>query len=641
MNHLLRVLLCLLVFVCFITFNSCSTSNEPSEPLVKVGAERILTHQIISTAGGEVRVLDSSSINGLTITIPANSYNEERMVSVSTFDILSHQLGADIHPISPIIRVSNGGKYSDSLMILRIPTKVPAGHFAMAFSVNTKTGSLEGLPILESESDHITIGTRHFDFNTTAVSGKGSLMLLEDISFLDFLISSVDTNVLMTDYSTPFKPGVDDFQFPNYGSIACEGHCSGQSIGMLWYYSQKKLKGSPPLFGRFDNNGNDKTPELWQDDVLGYKFCGCLQLEQNRFVTLWHLLQKKSDVLTMRAFSYALRATNEPQFVHVYPNIAKPGHAMVVYGIKHGTLELADPNYPGNLERHIVYDDFNRVYVPYFTGSYTGAPGIQFPNIAYEAKSAIRSWDNAALHWQEVANGTIGHDVFPSYTLLVLDDNNNFVPLENGFKVQLDGKMTLSVRGKDFDASFVAYDKYGSILARDGNIVTLPTGAKKLGIYIVDKANKWVDFKWITVESQGTEMPGPTNGYLKADVDIDGVPMQVDSATFRISGSAEAYFFPEIRIYLKNKLGLTEYVQVTTPLWRGGEHEGICGVFTYYSRYFSHSSSLNMSPDLPGDSHVHINEWGASKFSGSFKFQAFSEDRKTTAQLQGSFSFLR
>jgi hypothetical protein len=43
---------------------------------------------------------------------------------------------------------------------------------------------------------------------------------------------------------------------------------------MMWYFNNKFKKGAPALFGLYDNDGQTpKTPTLWQDDVLRYKFC--------------------------------------------------------------------------------------------------------------------------------------------------------------------------------------------------------------------------------------------------------------------------------------------------------------------------------------------------------------------------------
>ena len=57
-----------------------------------------------------------------------------------------------------------------------------------------------------------------------------------------------------------FRPGVDDWQFTNYGSyVAPTGHCEGQSVSAIWYYVNQRLGGgASPLYGLYDDNGGNR-----------------------------------------------------------------------------------------------------------------------------------------------------------------------------------------------------------------------------------------------------------------------------------------------------------------------------------------------------------------------------------------------
>jgi hypothetical protein len=44
--------------------------------------------------------------------------------------------------------------------------------------------------------------------------------------------------------STGFTPGVDDWEFTNFGSYISPGVIARSSISAMWYYYEKKLKGS-------------------------------------------------------------------------------------------------------------------------------------------------------------------------------------------------------------------------------------------------------------------------------------------------------------------------------------------------------------------------------------------------------------
>ena len=244
------------------------------------------TTSSIGVGGGTFTVHQAGSpVDGLEVTVPPNGYGESRVVRVSYAAIRAHQLGRDFHPISPLISISNGGGYASAPMRMKIPCRIPAGEFAMAFYYNPATGELEGIPLLREDSTSLTILTSHFTSSSIwsgPGAGIGGLSRLKpgdvDLSFSQVVVSSIPEVDLTLSYESGFKPGVDDWQFNNLGSyVEPKGHCAGQSIAAIWYYDTKKSTGGA-LWGRFDNDGNSpKTPGIWQDDVLAYKFCTMLQ----------------------------------------------------------------------------------------------------------------------------------------------------------------------------------------------------------------------------------------------------------------------------------------------------------------------------------------------------------------------------
>jgi hypothetical protein len=96
-----------------------------------------------------------------------------------------------------MIYVDNGGVESNELMYIRVPVTVPAGDFAMGFIYDATTKQLEGMPLIATDPDSIIVGTRHFS---------------------NFFISMISETLLNTDIDSGFRPGVDDWQFTNYGS---------------------------------------------------------------------------------------------------------------------------------------------------------------------------------------------------------------------------------------------------------------------------------------------------------------------------------------------------------------------------------------------------------------------------------------
>ena len=232
-----------------------------------------------------------------------------------------------------MIYVDNGGTYANDLMYVRVPVKVAAGDFAMGFYYDSTTKQLEGMPLISTDADSVTVGTRHFS---------------------DFFISEISDTLLSGDIDSGFRPGVDDWQFTNRGSyIAQGGHCEGQSLTALWYYCIQPDGADARLYGRYDNNGDQPpTPGFWYDDSLGYRFASIVQsdIDADSFANqMWDTLaggkalqQDENgnwqtvdvpgigDQATWDLFAYAMEVTKEPQLVGLFSS-AGGGHAMIVY----------------------------------------------------------------------------------------------------------------------------------------------------------------------------------------------------------------------------------------------------------------------------------------------------------------------
>jgi len=334
---------------------------------------------LVGSEGGTITASD-----GLVITVRPGAHPAPTDYTVTSQQILGHDFGPSVTPASPLYTVDNGGGYSDALIYVDVPIVVPDDHVAIGFFYDAATGELEAIPAVAVDADSITLATRHF-----------SKFFIDIIWFGSIPITAPDPPI-----DSGFRPGVDDWQFANLGSVAAPaGHCAGQSLAAMWYYSTQRKSGASPLHGLYDNNGDAATPALWEDDSQSYRLCTAVQLDYD---VTWdnqgsdfHSALKRSTLLQNGMWQFAqflgaLHVTHQPQYVAIW-SADGGGHAMIVYGAGYEGLWVADPNYP--------------------------------------AKYRLIPWDFEKL--------TLGHSVFPTYALEAIFEDTDGNRQERAFLDQL------------------------------------------------------------------------------------------------------------------------------------------------------------------------------------------------------------
>jgi hypothetical protein len=107
--------------------------------------------------------------------------------------IIKHDMGADFNPVTPLIHIENEGGYSDSMMTVTFPIKVPNGHYAIAM-IYSKENGFELLPTIALSENEITILTNHFDAKTLSEKGGriikgGKMTSFSKVLILWFILS--------------------------------------------------------------------------------------------------------------------------------------------------------------------------------------------------------------------------------------------------------------------------------------------------------------------------------------------------------------------------------------------------------------------------------------------------------------------
>lgn len=551
MKHLV-LLLSLSLFI----FNSCNKESNPIEPnanntisgKISIGEQIEEISTDIGPTGGTVTVSNTESpINGLTITVPRESYDETRTYSISYAEITEHKLGEYFNPISPLITIKNGGGYSDEAFDVKIPISKVDDDFVVGILYDEITGKIEILPTISQDATSITVNTRHFATSTIS-SGTTLMKGMDGASLGNLVISSLKESVLSGQgvISSGFTPGIDDWEFPNFGSyISPSGHCAGQSITAMWYFYEKTLKGEQSLFHRFDDINNSVNPSvLWQDNPHGYRFASTIHKELDQSDIMTSLtIQSYIHSVTWKTFIAAMLLTGEPQFVGI---MGDGGHAIIAYKINvtEGKMYIADPNYPNNRYidgtetiRTITYS--NGKFNPYKSYAKVGTQERVYDKIAFYGKTSFIEWPQIAKRYEELQTEKIGNDKFPEYELFMKSDNNE-IGFYDGIVVdtdtlniyatsdECDGEINGAV-GQQHQALRVYDENTGNKITTDLNdgiySLLLKPGANTIGLAIFGvkgygstRTLEYVDFKWFTVYYQKLSIePNPLNGKPNED----------------------------------------------------------------------------------------------------------------------------
>jgi hypothetical protein len=190
-----------------------------------------------------------SPLYGFELRIPAESHQDDRDYTVS-YAPITNTTFKNVTPVSPLITVENGGGYADKLITVKVPVRLEADDFAMGFYYDARTGQLEGLPLLGQDAQSVTLVTRHFSsFFVSALK-----------------VAVLDAAILNGDIDSGFRPGIDDWQFTNYGSyIEPGGHCAGMSVSAMWYYVTRPDGPKADLWGVMTATGSSppRPPSGW------------------------------------------------------------------------------------------------------------------------------------------------------------------------------------------------------------------------------------------------------------------------------------------------------------------------------------------------------------------------------------------
>ena len=509
---------------CFLLLSLSSCANfltTPQKPSVPSGLSIGDARQLVSTnapgSGGVISYTKTGdSLSGLTITSGSDAFPSSSAITLSARPITGQTFDSSIRPITPMIEISSSAGSPHSTLQVRIPCHVVNGRFPMAFLYNSSTSELSGLTTTEIAADHITVLLDDLDDNIASSSRSGKGASVQDVVPSSLLfVTDINPALLTNFYDSKFRVLVDNWQFINYGSfVAPLGQCEGQCQSMMWYFQNRKSSGGP-LFGKYDDDGGPKTPGFQFDDRLGYRLAGMAQVDMNSiyfFNNQRYQYQKDGTVTDQQiyqTFAYAIRETSLPQLIWIFDAAWGSGHAIIATQTSNGIISLCDPNLPLDAQRSVALQGGK--FGSYFSGATGANLGIEYKHFFYMGRNGSFG-STMKSRWAELDAQTIGNGSFPDYTLKILNENDEYVPLNDGdhikSNVTLLPSSTTSLQLRMFDSDRTE-------ISGDGARFMLPTGKRRIGFNIIDLQNHWVDFKWLNLDIE----PGCNNCTTTATVD--------------------------------------------------------------------------------------------------------------------------
>ena len=149
---------------------------------------------------------------------------------------------------------------------------------------------------------------------------------------------------------------------------------------------------------------------------------------------------------------------------------------MVAYRIEKNTIYVADPNYPGDTTRKIVYDIKTNKFIPYKSGENAGeikkGNSRTYAGIGYFASSSMIDWDVVGKEYDKMLKGQSGDGVFPTFELSYVTGINvtggrDFTECGSGIKISeeetakispdLKGKLEFGVEGQYTNQHYYLY----------------------------------------------------------------------------------------------------------------------------------------------------------------------------------------
>jgi PKD repeat protein len=400
-------------------------------------ARSIFANAAVGSGGGTLQYNKvGDALNGLSIVVPAAAYPTATSWSITADSTIPVPLPAGFTQVGPVLIVTNGQGYADSLMTLTMPMHIDQTTDAVApFYFDPVSQTLEPIPMVDQTDTSATLATEHFSGSLMAIPGSGASLgslrgsLRAGFGSVEIVWVKTPAAQLAGTFTSTFQPGVDDWEFANYGDYASPGgDCEGMSVTAMFYHYFFRLGAAPKpsLYHQFDQS----LANQW-DNVQGIRFAGSVQadydkrfaagIDQRRILTNQATAKgAKLQALTSSWIALTLKLNKHPVLMALAS--ASDGHAVVAFAATSSgaqtVVSFADPNFPGQV-RTMTFQ--SGVLTPVSLQVNAAAAGDSYPFAYAVGVTSDVPLTQIQSRWTQFTNQTAGSDRYPAGYSFIAD----------------------------------------------------------------------------------------------------------------------------------------------------------------------------------------------------------------------------
>lgn len=425
-------------------------------------ARPIITSQGVGPGGGTITFTQAGdALSGLSIVVPSGAYPSGTTWSVTADPSIAVSLPAGFSLAGPPLVIGNGLGYADSVMTLTVPLPIDATIAAAPFYYDPASGLLEPIALVDRTANTATLGTHHFSAELLALPGANGVSALRvggHGAFGNVVIVWVQTPLaqLVGTYSSNFQPGVDDWEFENWGDfISPGGDCEGMSITAMyyWYTFRRGPHPNSGLYHRYDVSVMNMI-----DNDQGIRFAGSVQGDYQAVLHLGFDQERRLNeaaatrganlqLLTSSWIALTIKLTRQPVLLGIWS--ASGGHAVVGYAVTVTpggltTVSISDPNQPG--KTGVTMNFVNGLLTPTSLRLNAGTVASEYNKATAVGVSGEVPILAIALRWVQFTQKQAGADRYPTgFSLEYQNQASRLWHTVTGQKVELYGD-TLAMR---------------------------------------------------------------------------------------------------------------------------------------------------------------------------------------------------